>query len=323
MDRCAAAGRSPGALRLLQSLPPARKVDWSLKVIRDGVEEARGLGLPCHVNISGGVDSVVLAALTKRAGYDLPLVFADTGVEFTAIARFARSMADVIVKPRMPFHKVVKKYGYPAIGKDQARYLYDLQNPSERNAATRRLRLEGIKRDGTPAQKGSVLAKRYRHLVTGPRISDSCCYWLKHTPLDEWAKANGRSVPLVGVQAEESDRRARDWLAWGCIGLKKGTPKISPLMIWRKTDVLQYILDEGLPYCHEIYGDIQRRADGVYYTTKEQGTGCCGCLFGCFYDKQRFVRLRKIDRKKWNYFMACGAREVLAALGLPSGEEAA
>jgi 3'-phosphoadenosine 5'-phosphosulfate sulfotransferase (PAPS reductase)/FAD synthetase len=238
-------------------------------------------------------------------------------MEFNAIARLGRKRADVVVQPGINFAEVVRRCGYPAISKQQARYLHDLQNPTERNRATRTLRLTGYKQDGTKGKPSSMLSRRYLHLIGGPRIGDGCCHHLKEAPLDNYSKNKGGSIPITGIQAEESDRRARDWINWGCVGLAKGTPKIAPMMIWRKTDVLEFVQAEKLEYCREIYGDIVKGGDG-YTTTGEKRTGCVGCLFGCYHDPQRFVRLYKIDRPKWQYLMDTGAREVLAALGLPS-----
>lgn len=295
---------------------------WSVQKIQEGYEGAVKMGRPVHLNFSGGVDSVVAKQLIEMAlpGVDVPIVFSDTGMEFSQMAAFARKYATDVVRPKMFFHDVVKKCGYPAISKQQARYLHDLQNPTDRNQATRFLRMNGIRKDGEKGNSGSRLSRKYLYLIKGPSIGDGCCKHLKEDPLDNWAKANGGSIPIVGVQAEESDRRTRDWINWGCVGLKKKTPKIAPMMIWTKSRVLEFILLEQMEYCHEIYGQIVQPVDcpGQFTTTGEKRTGCCGCAFGCFHDPLRFVRLYVIDFPKWNYLMNNGLREVLEWLHIPA-----
>ncbi|NTX00032.1 MAG: phosphoadenosine phosphosulfate reductase family protein, partial [Geobacteraceae bacterium] len=274
--------RTSAELKILQGLPLQTKILWAVEKIREGYEGAQLLGRNLHLNFSGGVDSVATLRLVEMALPDVtvPVVFSDTGMEFTQLAAFAKRIATVTLKPKLFFHDVVKKCGYPAIGKTQARYLHDLQNPTDKNRATRNLRMNGVKQDGTKGDNASKLSRCYLYLVAGPKIGDGCCKHLKEDPLDDWAKLNGSSIPVIGVQAEESDRRKKDWLNHGCVGLKKGVPKISPLMIWTKSNVLEFIKLERLEYCHEIYGDIINTETG-YTTTGEKRTGCVGCLFGC------------------------------------------
>jgi 3'-phosphoadenosine 5'-phosphosulfate sulfotransferase (PAPS reductase)/FAD synthetase len=304
---------------MLQTLDLETMVLWSKEKLREGVEGAAALGRPVHTNFSGGVDSSALKDLVERTfpTSNIPVVFSDTGVEFTELARFARGLATHIVKPEIFFHEVVKHCGYPAIGKTQARYLHDLQNPTDRNESTRNLRMNGIKQDGSVGASASRLSRKYLYLVKGPKIGDGCCHHLKEKPLDDWAKAHGGSIPIIGVQAEESDRRRQDWLNYGCVGLKKKTPKISPFMIWTKSRVLEYILKYNVPYCRKVYGNIVECEEG-FTTTGEKRTGCTGCLFGILHDPLRFCRLYVLDRPKWEYFMRSGAKEVLEWLGIPA-----
>jgi 3'-phosphoadenosine 5'-phosphosulfate sulfotransferase (PAPS reductase)/FAD synthetase len=311
--------RNNEELQQLQKLELSTKVLWSIAKIQEGVSGALAMNKPVHLNFSGGVDSVATKRLIEMAmpGLAFPVVFSDTGMEFTQMSVFAKRVATDVLSPAMFFHDVVKKCGYPAISKTQARYLHDLQNPTERNEATRQLRMGGARKDGKQGAQASKLSNCYLYLIDGPKIGDGCCKYLKEDPLDRWSKAHGGSIPIIGVQAEESERRKQDWLNYGCVGLDKKTPKIAPIMIWTKSDVLKFIQDENLEYCHEIYGDIIPTKSG-YTTTGEKRTGCVGCLFGCKYDPLRYVRLHDIDYPKWKYLMNSGAAEVLEALKLPA-----
>ena len=71
-----------------------------------------------------------------------------------------------------------------------------------------------------------------------------------------------------------------------------------------RQDLLQLALDLNVPV-PEIYGTIERRADGTLYTTKAQRTGCTMCGFGIHIEQRphRFDRLREMNPKAWEYYM--------------------
>ena len=109
-------GMTPGLaatfLRQRQSLPIAQKIILSRKRIRDWCEH---WGYEVFVSFSGGIDSAVTVDLVRTVYPRVPIVFVDTGVEYPEIRRFAKSQDNVIVlKPKMHFHEVIEKYGYPS-----------------------------------------------------------------------------------------------------------------------------------------------------------------------------------------------------------------
>ena len=63
-----------------------------------------------YVSFSGGKDSTVLAHLTKQLFPDVPLVFSNTGLEYSSIQKFARDADAVFVYPKMGFSDVVSTY---------------------------------------------------------------------------------------------------------------------------------------------------------------------------------------------------------------------
>lgn len=131
-----------------------------------------------YMSFSGGKDSTVLLHILKNhciAVYDCPAVFVDTGLEYPEVRQFAIENADVVLRPRMTFKKVIETYGYPVIGKNQARYIRDLQNAHGQNDATVNLRLTGYNRKGVycPSMK---LADKWHFLKDAPfKISEQCC----------------------------------------------------------------------------------------------------------------------------------------------------
>ena len=146
---------------------------------------------------------------------DCPAVFVDTGLEYPEIRKFAIDNADVVLRPAMPFNQVIKQYGYPIIGKSQARGVRDLQNAHGQNDATVNLRLTGYNRQGVycATQK---LGDKWHYLKDAPfKVSEQCCDVMKKKPMYKYAKEQKR-VPMTAVMCEESDARTRAWLQVGC-----------------------------------------------------------------------------------------------------------
>ena len=73
-----------------------------------------------YISFSGGKDSTVLTYLVHDMYPNVPLVFANTGLEYPEIQAFAREMGAEFVRPKMRFDEVISKYGYPIIGKEVA-----------------------------------------------------------------------------------------------------------------------------------------------------------------------------------------------------------
>jgi len=108
-------------LRQLQSLPLDSKITMSEQRIMEWYEHFNG---NVCISFSGGKDSTVLTHLVHGIYPDVPLVFANTGLEYPEIQKFARDMGAEFVRPKMSFSEVISTYGYPIISKEVAEAIY-------------------------------------------------------------------------------------------------------------------------------------------------------------------------------------------------------
>lgn len=112
-------------LKYLQSLPLERKIEMTAQRIRGWYEYYNG---NVAVSFSGGKDSTVLMHIARNhwmCGYDIKAVYVDTGLEYPEIRQFVKTFDNVeIIRPKMNFVGVIKKYGYPIISKEVSMILY-------------------------------------------------------------------------------------------------------------------------------------------------------------------------------------------------------
>ena len=320
----------------IQALPLAYKISMTVARIEDWYQHWVGYSLDrkgrdpkgVYLSFSGGKDSTALQHVIKNhciAVYDCPSVFVDTGLEYPEIRDFALEHADVVLHPKMPFNKVIKAYGYPIIGKAQARGIRDLQNAHGQNDATVNLRLTGYNRQGVycPTQK---LGDKWHHLKDAPfKISEQCCDVMKKRPFKAYEKKSKRA-PIVGSMCAESRLRENAWLANGCNAFEAKHPMSQPMAFWTEQDVLMYLFLYRVPYA-PIYGEIRCTYNGKdcppraarrcltehpesapkfkFYTTGVSRTGCMFCAFGAHLEKSpnRFEQMKETHPKQYAYCM--------------------
>ena len=285
-----------------QSLPLEQKEIMSINRIRDFYNSYDG---QVYISYSGGVDSTVLLHIVRRVYKDIPALFANTGLEYPELVKFALSTPNVVeVKPKKTFKQVLKDEGYPVISKKTARMIRDLQNPTERNENTRKLYLEGIKRDGTKT-KSFKLAKKWQKLINAPfKVSEKCCDYMKKEPFKRYEKQTGR-VPFIGTMADDSDQRRATYLKTGCNNFSNNQSQ--PLAFWTKQDIWDYIKKYNLEYAS-------------VYDKGETNTGCIFCMFGVHLEKEpnRFQRMAKTHPQLYKYCIdKLGLGEVLDYIGVP------
>ena len=175
--------REKWELRQMQAMPLRLKIQMTAQRIESwyGYWDSYNIrweddGPPgVYLSFSGGKDSTVLRHILKNhciAVYDCPVVFVDTGLEYPEVRNFAIQNADVVLRPKMNFRQVILKYGYPVIGKNQARYIRDLQNAHGQNDATVNLRLTGYNRAGQYPPSAAVFRAEFNiEVPVGTRFS--------------------------------------------------------------------------------------------------------------------------------------------------------
>lgn len=171
------------------------------------------------VCISGGLDSTAAMHFIHKRYPDVEAICV-LGIECRDNIEMVMKIRDEwgvnvnIAKPRKSQQAVLKEFGYPIVSKRAAKSLNHLQNPTEKNANSRRLALTGITNEGRYA-KTWVLAKKWRFLIKAPfKISNKCCYYMKETPVQNWTKENGKAS-IVATLVEESQSRLNGYCKRG------------------------------------------------------------------------------------------------------------
>lgn len=104
-------------LKAMQALPLEAKVEATTTRIYDWIDKYGVDGV--YLGFSGGKDSTVLQHLVRKIAPEVVSVFVDTGLEYPEVRCFAKSFDNVtVLRPKMRFDEVIKKYGYPLISKE-------------------------------------------------------------------------------------------------------------------------------------------------------------------------------------------------------------
>lgn len=308
-------------LRQMQSLPLRAKVLMTQQRIRDWYEYFDG---QVYVSFSGGKDSTVLKWIVDRMYSDVPSVFANTGLEYPEIRRFAQSRPNVVtVQPKKSFVEVLSEYGYPVISKEVAlKVYYAKRSPGSRyNEQLHGLRMYNGEKSRYNIEKWAFLADNVPF-----DVSHLCCEYTKKEPLKTYQKETGRK-PITAIMASESQMREQAWMRTGCNAFEGKRQSSKPMSFWTEQDVLHFIVENNVPYCKEIYGEIRKKRaeddvsgqmeigqylgyspEDMLETTGADRTGCIFCMFGCHLDKHpnRFERLKETHPKQYAYCIGGG-----------------
>jgi 3'-phosphoadenosine 5'-phosphosulfate sulfotransferase (PAPS reductase)/FAD synthetase len=315
----------PHDLKQMQSLPLEAKIIMTQQRIRQWYEHWEGM---VYVSFSGGKDSTVLKHIVDGMYDDVPALFANTGLEYPEIQKFAMSQKNVVtVRPEMRFDEVIKKYGFPVVSKEIADTVCGARHGggSGKRKTTRMMRLRGELLDNN-GNKSKFNCEKWGFLLDAPfEISDKCCRVMKKKPAKQYSKDTGRK-PFIGTLASESRLRYQKWLQHGCNAFEKGEPSSQPLSFWTEQDILQYLKKYDVPYC-SVYGEIVPTSEdeqiegqlttfdilGDYEgtllkTTGCDRTGCIFCMFGCHLEKEpnRFQRLKETHPRQYEYCIGGG-----------------
>lgn len=330
-----------------QRVPYSIKVKMAESRVRDFIHECERRRLNYHVSV-GGLDSIVLAKLIERMGYDVPRVSASS-LEDRSIQLVHEEMGCITVAPQKSKVKILQDEGFPVLSKRIANKIDTLANPTEKNKTVRHAIITGeCGAQGHFATNSKMrLPFKYLQLFGGLdaegaalgyqkpnfKVSHKCCYYLKEKPCDDWAKEHN-SVPFLGLMASEGGQRADALEENGCNYFGKTTTRSCPFAFFYHTDVVHLAVELGV-HIPEIYGEVRISeekndlGDYEYYTIGEQRTGCSMCGFGIQLESRphRFDRLYERNPKEWEFWMkrCCkhedgteyGWGEVLDYIGIP------
>ena len=291
----------------------AMSLDEKIALSKERVAEfGEAFGWNVASSYSGGLDSTVMIDIIEQVFPGLPRVYCNTGLEYPEInQQVARTENVVVMRPKMPFHRVVKEIGWPIGSKRTALGLNVLRNPTGNNQNIFRLYDKGINRRGE-AVAGFKVAQQWRFLLDAPfEISSKCCDIMKKEPMSRYERDTGRAQ-FVGILADESKGREKTYVETGCNAFDLKHPRSWPLAFWTRQDILEYILRFNLPYA-SVYGDIVETPNGLD-TTGVKRTGCVFCLFGMQLEtgQNRIQQLARTHPRLWSYCMdKLGMREVL------------
>lgn len=295
-------------LKVLQAKSLDEKIQISTARIIEWYEYWKG---KVYISNSGGVDSTVLSDLVHRVYPDVMDVYCDTGLEYPELREFILSKPNVVVlKPQVynrktkryeniTFSQVIERYGYPLISKEQSAFIQEYKT-------TNSDKLKSIRLNGNTYGRGKISHKWLSFVANDCPINvgDRCCDIMKKNPAKRFEHENGLH-PYIGTMAEESAQRASNWLKYGCNAFGKDRETSHPLSFLSKSDVLEYISRQKIPYC-SVYGNIVEK-DGKYTTTGCQRTGCVFCAYGqhlCHPNK--FQDLALTHDKLYDYCMRGG-----------------
>jgi len=288
-------------LRKRQAMPLDEKIHLSMSRIKEWYQAFNG---NVAVSYSGGKDSEVLLWLVRIIYPDVPAVFCNTGLEYPEIVKHVKTHENVVImRPRMPFHKVISTYGYPLISKKIARGISVLRNPNANNQNIFRLYNEGVNRFGQHVN-GFKVSARWKFLVDAPfESSDKCCSIMKKEPMHRYGQETG-NAQFVGTMATDSKVREKTYLQNGCNAFDMKIPKSTPLGFWTEQDILECIVENNIPYA-SVYGDIEKTAQWKLRTTGVRRTGCAFCAFGVHLDNNpnRFQLMHDTHPRLWDYCM--------------------
>lgn len=319
-------------LKQMQSLPLNEKVLMTKRRIRDWYDYWNG---QVFISFSGGKDSTVLLHIAREVYSDIVAVYVNTGLEYPEIQNFVKTIENVkILRPKMRFDEVIKKYGYPIISKDISECIYQGRNSLKKGITetVRLKRLMGEIKD-KEGKKSRYNIEKYKPLLYTDFICGSeCCNVMKKKPIKDYIKQTGKHQ-ITAQMASESRLREQQWLKNGCNGFEMKSPISNPMSFWKEQDVLQYIKENNLTIA-SVYGEVVYKEDRNKMSNNDYGfdcgrklcttecnrTGCIFCAFGAHLEKgeSRFEKLKRTHPRQYEYCI--GGGEYVNGIWQPSKE---
>ena len=309
-------------LRILQALPLEVKILKSKERIREFYQRFDG---KVYVSFSAGKDSLVVADLVHSMYPEVPLVFANTGLEFPESQKFAKEMGAEFIYPEKKFPEIIKLYGYPIISKEiseaimYARRIINGSKVYKHNKVTYNKRRELLgERCFNSDNKGDKASSRFNKVKwllaaqeTDFLIGSHCCFYMKKSIFGRYHR-NRNLYQIVGTVAEESIMRTSAWLKSGCNVYEGKYISSRPISFWREQDVLEYIYEHKL-VMNPVYGDItvNKSKDLTDYSlSQHKRTGCIYCGYGMHMTpancQTKFQMLAKTHPRQYEYCLKGG-----------------
>lgn len=273
--------------------------EWRIKEL---YERTNG---KCIISFSGGKDSTVIADIYLKMrergeiGY-IPLVFADTQIEYQAVDEFvdwfSKNRQEVVrLKPTKTFGRVLREYGKPVISKMKSGCIATYQRAIKRGDDPLNYKCASEMISGYKTTKElEILDERshfrlankhfqFLHPDHETKIDQKCCYYMKKQPFERYYIENNIEGFITGMRADEGGIRAVMYKS--CTAHKKVRDKTlihkMPLFDWSGEDVDAYIEEN----------DVKISKAYTKYGLKR--TGCIGCPFA--------QDLENSLRALWNY----------------------
>ena len=169
------------------------------------INELYDLENNAYISFSGGKDSTTLHYLIDEAlpGNRIPRLFINTGIEYKAILKFVRLLAEkddrfVIWTVGKNIKETLDKVGYPFKSKEHSCKLALYKNGSKSKSIQKYFR---------ELPEGFNQCPKKLMYQTSPeftlRISDRCCYEFKKKPAQAYMKQSGRTITITGMMKAE------------------------------------------------------------------------------------------------------------------------
>ncbi len=227
------------------------------------INEEYNLEKNAYISFSGGKDSTILSKLIDLAlpNNQIPRVFANTGIEYNDIVRFVKelSLKDnrfIILNQTANIKDTLEKYGYPFKSKEFSMRVYRFNQGLSSDFIKKYLSDESTKYK-CPKKLCYIFKERGEY-----NYSHQCCYRLKKTLLNNWARENQKKITITGMRQEEGGNRKR----LSC--LTNNGKMFHPLVPIHENWMDWFIEQHPIPLCKLYYPPFNFKR-----------TGCKGCPF--------------------------------------------
>lgn len=220
-----------------------------------------------YISFSGGKDSTVLHYIIDEALPEnkIPRVYFNTGVEYTDILKFVRSIKKKdermqIVNSNVHIPTMLKEKGYPFKSKEHSHKVNVYQNSGM--TKTIKKYLLGVNDDGTPSQFKCPKTLRYQFSEDFDlKISDRCCFELKKKVAIKWETENNRNIAILGLRMAEGGIRETH----------KGCPFSTKLQ--EQLEVMARLLPSERKQCEYIWKPVYDEYRRIGYRIKKNEQG--------------------------------------------------